>query len=678
MKFPTRKGQSTPLGISRKTTGINFALYSERAVEIILCLFLPGTEHPFLEVFLDPDKNRTDNVWHVTVSNLPANFEYSYRVKGPFNPEKCLVFNDNHTLCDPYASSLTTSNIWGVYHQAYSKKMLRGRVSLLPPFDWDGVTSPKIPLKDLIIYEMHVRAFTQDASSNVKHKGTFLGIREKIPHLKKLGINAVELLPIFEFDENEYEKMNPITKSRLFNFWGYSTVNFFSPMNRYASAPAWHTALIEFKTLVKELHKAGIEVILDVVYNHTAEGNENGPALSFKGIDNSTYYMHNENGNYMNYSGCGNTFNCNHPACHQLIIDSLRYWVKEMHVDGFRFDLASILTRDQDGTPLKNPPVIEAINADQILSKVKLIAEAWDCGGLYQVGSFPGKGKWAEWNGPYRDIARRFIKGTDHQAGAFAGVLSGSENLYEKTKHPYNSVNFITAHDGYTLKDLVSYQKKHNLDNGESNLDGTDHNESWNCGEEGITSNQEVVKIRERQMRNLHLALMVSLGIPMVLMGDEYQHTRLGNNNVWCQDNELNWFQWDLLKKNKSFFRFFTHCIKLRKNNPLLRRTSFLDEKDIEWHGHKPLAQNWGETSRFVAYTLKDPHNKHSLYIAFNAHFEEAPITLPSPPKGKRWYRLVDTSLASPHDIEDDPTSKPALNKLYTLPAHAALVLKSH
>ena len=677
MEYPIKRGARSPLGISRRESGINFALYSEHAESVTLCLFLPGAKEAFTEIALDENLHRTHHTWHIELANLPPSFEYAYKVKGPFDPQRGLVFNQQHTLCDPFAKSLNTSNLWGVNHEAYSKQMLRGRVSLMPPFDWNGDAPPSIALKNLIIYEMHVRGFTQDASSKVKHPGTFLGVIDKIPHLKKLGISAVELLPIFEFDENEYEKMNPLTQERLYNFWGYSTVNFFSPMNRYSSSAEWHAALIEFKTMVRELHKAGIEVILDVVFNHTAEGNEKGPALSFRGIDNPTYYMLDDKGNPKNYSGCGNTFNCNNPATLNLILDSLRYWTQEMHVDGFRFDLASILTRDQDGTPLEEPPIIEAINADPILSKVKLIAEAWDCGGLYQVGSFPGKGKWAEWNGAYRDILRRFIKGTEDQADPVAQAFSGSEYLYKHTHHPFSSINFVTAHDGFTLNDLVSYQEKHNLANSENNQDGANHNESWNCGIEGETIEKKALKLREQQMRNLHLALMLSLGIPMLSMGDEYQHSRLGNNNGWCQDNALNWFQWSELKKHKPFFRFYTLCIHLRKSHPLLRRDTFLTENEVDWHGEQPFAPNWDKSNRFVAYTLKDLKNARSLYIAFNSNFNEAPITLPQPPQGKHWHRLIDTSLPTPHDIEEDPKNIPPLSHTYNLPAHASFVAEA-
>ncbi len=658
------------MGVCRKGEWVNFALYSAHAQEVWLCLYLPSASEPFIEAPL----NKSKNVWHVALAHLPAIFEYAYRLDGPNIPEEGLLYDKKQTLLDPYAISVNTSSTWGAKQRAYTNKNVRGRVFPLPPFDWEDDRPPKIPWRNLILYEMHVRAFTQDPSSKTEHPGTFAAVIQKIGHLKKLGVNAVELLPIFEFNENEYGKINPLTKRRLCNFWGYSPINFFSLMNRYGTSNMWHAAILDFKKMVKALHKEGIEVLLDVVYNHTAEWDEEGPSLSYRGIDNLSYYILDEKGLPKNYSGCGNTFNCNHPMCVQLIVDSLRYWVQQMHVDGFRFDLASILTRDPNGKPLEHPPLIQAINQDPLLSKVKLIAEPWDCAPLYQVGSFPGKGKWAEWNGTYRDIVRRFIKGTDKEAGPFARVLSGSEHLYKKNKHPYCSVNFITSHDGYTLLDLVSYQEKHNIANGENNKDGSNVNESWNCGAEGTTNNAHILMLRERQIRNFHLALMVSLGVPMVLMGDEYRHTRGGNNNAWCQDNELNWVQWNQIPQNAAFIRFFSLCIQLRKKYPLLRRASFLKPSDIVWHGHLPKKPNWGAESRFVAYSLKNRDKKEALYIAFNAHFLEASIILPPLPKNRAWHRVIDTSLPSPHDFVEDPASLPPLQSPYILPCYSAFV----
>jgi isoamylase len=522
---------------------------------------------------------------------------------------------------------------------------------------------------------MHVRSFTVHPSSKSKAPGTFLGIVDKIPYLKSLGINAIELMPIFEFDECSNHFVNPRTKQRLKNMWGYSTINFFAPMNRFSSSEGWTGAMDDFRTLVKEMHKNKIEVYLDVVYNHTAEGNRQGPWFSFRGIDNQVYYMVHPDGHYLDYSGTGNTFNANHPVVAKLIVDSLRYWVNEMHVDGFRFDLASCLTRDEQGTPLSNPLVIQMIDADPVLSDVKLIAEAWDAGGLYQVGSFPGASRWAEWNGKYRDVVRRFIKGTDNCAGEFAKVMSGSQDLYGQ-RRPYHSINFVTAHDGFTLRDLVSYQDKHNEENGEDNRDGGNQNDSWNCGAEGATNTRKILQLRERQMRNLHTALMLAIGTPMVLMGDEYGHTRNGNNNTYGHDNALNWFLWDQLAKHRDFVRFYTKAIQFRQQNPLLKRTEFLKDSDVEWHGHMPKQPNWGEDSRFLAYTLNDPVKSEPLYIAFNAHFQPAHVQLPSPPQGKKWFRIIDTALAPPNDIVENPHTAP-LSYTYDMQDHSALVAKA-
>jgi isoamylase/glycogen operon protein len=523
---------------------------------------------------------------------------------------------------------------------------------------------------------MHTRSFTQHGSSKVNHPGTFAGILEKIPYLKKLGINAIELMPIFEFNECEIDTKNPKTQETLKNVWGYSTINFFAPMNRFSAQSNWTGAIDEFRTLVKELHKQKIEVILDVVYNHTAEGGRKGPSFSFRGIDNAIYYMLNSDGDYLNFSGTGNTFNCNHPVVAQLIVDSLRYWVAELHVDGFRFDLASILTRSENGTPLPSPFVVDAITNDPILANVKLIAEAWDAGGLYQVGSFPGQGQWCEWNGKFRDTVRKFIKGTDDVSGEFAWVMCGSQHIYGHDRRPYHSINFVTAHDGYSLNDLVSYQDKHNEENGEDNRDGANDNESWNCGIEGPTDDLKILSLRNRQMRNLHTALMLAIGTPMLLMGDEYGHTRNGNNNTWCQDNELNWFLWDEWEKNQEFVRFYELLIRFRHQHPILKRSEFLSDREVAWHGLMPLKPNWGKENRFLAYTLKNQKLKQPLYIAFNSYFEPVTITLPNPPAGKKWYRVIDTALPSPQDFLEDPTSAP-LDHTYTMRDHSALVAKA-
>ena len=671
------KGTPSPLGVSRVDNGVNFALFSKNATGVTLCLFSATSKHAFAEIPFDAECNKTGQVWHILLKHLPDHVDYGYKVTGP-NDNPCYRFDPKRILSDPYARALNTSHQWSHKTLNEESRMPLGRVILDAPFDWQDARPPKIPMEDVILYEMHVRAFTQHPSSHAKAPGTFLGIIEKIPHLKKLGVNAIELMPIFEFDECDNAHISPKTHQHLKNMWGYSTINFFSPMNRYSSSPGWTAAMDEFRTLVREMHKNGIEVYLDVVYNHTAEGNQQGPSYSFRGIDNAVYYMLKPDGDYLDFSGTGNTINANHPVVNAFILDSLRYWVTEMHVDGFRFDLASCLTRDENGTPLSMPPAIQAMTYDPVLADVKLIAEAWDCGGLYQVGSFPGADdRWAEWNGKYRDTVRSFIKGTDGKSGKFAKVMSGSQFLYGHERLPWHSINFVTAHDGFTLRDLVSYQDKHNEDNGEDNRDGANDNESWNCGCEGPTKNQKIILLRERQMRNLHVALMVALGTPMLFMGDEYGHTRFGNNNTYCQDNELNWFLWDELAKHEPFARFHRLMIQFRKKNPLLTRKEFLKDSDVEWHGLIPLHSNWGPENRFLAYTLKDAENSEPLYIAFNANFKPAHIQLPPPPEKKKWYRIVDTSLASPNDFCENPQTNPPLTFTYDMPDHSAFIAKA-
>jgi isoamylase len=666
------KGSAHPLGNSVLDGGINFALFSQHATELALCLFHPDEQNPFLEVRLDPTIHRTGWVWHAQIFGLPEQVEYAYRCNGPSKHGH--GFNPALYLSDPYARAVSERSRWGT---TTGKVQHRGKVIANHPFDWQGDQLPRIPMQDLVIYEMHVRGFTQHGSSHVHNPGTFLGVIEKIPYLKHLGVNAIELLPVFQFDENDYQGVNPITKDPLKNYWGYATINFFAPMNRFGTGSRWGGTIDEFKTMVRELHKNKIEVILDVVYNHTAEGGMGGPTYNLRGLDNTVYYMVDGNGKYRDYTGCGNTVNCNNPITEKFILDSLRYWVTEMHIDGFRFDLASILTRGQDGAPLAHPPLIDAISKDPVLAGIKLIAEPWDAAGLYQVGNFPCGEEWAEWNGRYRDSVRRFIKGADGQAGEFASSLCGSQHLFGATKAPYHSLNFITAHDGFSLHDLVSYNGKHNEINGEGNRDGMNDNDSWNCGAEGATTNRKIISLRDRQKRNFHLALMVSIGTPMILMGDEYGRTAHGNNNTWCQDNELNWFLWDQIDHDEAFFRFYAQLIDFRKRHPILRRDTFLGNEDVEWHGTTPLHPDWGLHSRFVAYTLKDPVQHNNLYIAFNAGFNSAHIQLPPPPDQKKWHRVVDTSLAPPTDLIAESESQPLLHATYDLPSHSALLAKA-
>lgn len=660
LNFP---GAPDPLGFSFDGKRANIALFSKHATDVSLGLFLPGNTECLREFHMQ----RTGDVWHIGLENLPKGALYAFRCQGPKDDHSGDLFCPDSWLADPYAKILETPYLWGTKEKTYF-----GQTVIPPIFNWEKTHPPRIAPQDLIIYEMHVRGFTQHPSSEVKHPGTFLGIVEKIPYLKKLGINAVELMPVFEFDEIHSKETQPHTGEPLPNYWGYNTLFFLAPMRRFAASESIFAPVQEFKTLVRELHRNGIEVILDVVFNHTGEGNEKNYFVNFRGIDNKVYYMIDHAGHYRNFTGCGNTFNCNHPVVQKYILDSLTYWIDEMHVDGFRFDLASIFTRGVDGSPLHHPPIVQAIS-DLCQDKgIKLIAEAWDAGGLYQVGLFPNKwGNWSDWNGKYRDIIRRFIKGTHSLAGAFADAIAGSQSIYHDSKTPISSLNFITAHDGYTLRDLVTYQMKHNYENGEMNQDGNNQNDSWNCGGEGPTLNPHIAALREKQMRNFFLCLFLSQGIPMLLMGDEYGHSRKGNNNPFVQDNDLNWFLWSLLEKNEKIFSFVSSLIAFRKNNVSLRNTKFLTNHDIHWHGFTPGHANWGDDSRFVAFTLKGSPN---LYVAFNASHHNIQLILPYE---SQWRQIVRTD--ADWDIHHLNTieSAPLLPTTIDLPAHTALLCSS-
>nr|WP_249274229.1 isoamylase [Parachlamydia sp. AcF125] len=656
------KGTPLRLGISTDCTGTNFAIFVHQAVSVTLLLFANSSEAPIVRIPL----LQTGEVWHIYVKPPPIDLLYAFEIKkedGTFY----------QTALDPYAKSLASPSSWG---EAKPYAPL-GAIPPLPFFDWQNIESPRHPLHKLIIYEMHVRGFTQHPSSQVAYPGQFLGIVEKIPYLLDLGINAVELLPIQEFNENEYQTLFPLQKKQLYNYWGYSTVNFFSPMNRYASNPAPGSAIQDFKTMVRELHRHGIEVIIDVVFNHTAEGGKNNPEFCFRALADQIYYLQDEKGQYKDYTGCGNTLNSNHPIVREFILECLRYWAVEMQVDGFRFDLASALTRNEQGVSTPFSPLIEAISEDPILSQTKLIAEPWDAGMLYQVGNFyPQKNRWSEWNGRYRDSIRRFIKGTPQQKGEFATRLSGSSDMYGKGRAPTSSLNFITAHDGFTLRDLVSYNFKHNQDNGENNRDGTNDNDSWNCGAEGITKEGKILKLRERQMRNFHLALMLSQGVPMLLMGDEYGHTKKGNNNTWCQDNEYNWFLWEQLNANKAFYRYYKGLIHFRHTRPILQRNTFLTPQDIDWHGIEPFQPQWDFDNRFIAFTLKSPNKEGSLYAAFNASNAPLKVHLPVSPSPYKWHWVVNTRKDSPEDFVENPT-KAVDREFYEMLPYSALLLEA-
>ena len=565
--FEVRPGFYEINGATAIPGGVNFTVHSHNATGIELLLFKRGEDRPYA-ILPFPNHYRIGNVYSMIVFKLNIEeFEYAFRVDGPYEPSKGMIFDKTKYLLDPYAKAVTGQSKWGV--PSVSGQHYKARV-VKDDFDWETMGgSLQIPPQDLIIYELHVRGFTKDSSSGVKFPGTFAGLTEKLPYLLELGVNAVELMPIFEFDEMlDYREVDG---EKLYNYWGYNTVSFFAPNTSYASSHEYNREGNELKKLISLFKQHGIEVYLDVVFNHTAEGNEKGPFFSFKGFDNNIYYLLTPEGYYYNFSGCGNTLNCNHPIVQQMILDCLRYWVTTYRVDGFRFDLASILGRNEDGAPMEKPPLLQSLAFDPILGDVKLIAEVWDAGGLYQVGNFPSWNRWAEWNGKYRDDIRRHLKGDEGVAKAAALRIAGSVDMYHPNERKNASVNFITCHDGFTLYDLYSYNKKHNEKNGWDNTDGANDNNSWNCGVEGDTDDPEVMKLRFQMMRNACTLLMCSRGIPMFLAGDEFGNTQFGNNNAYCQDNKISWLDWSLLEKNHELFEFFKYMIRFRKEHRILR-----------------------------------------------------------------------------------------------------------
>ncbi|MAS33706.1 MAG: glycogen debranching enzyme GlgX [Anaerolineaceae bacterium] len=647
-------GHPLPFGASLVPGGINFSFYSRRATACTLVLFETGAHQPFAEIVI-PDEFRIGEVFAVIVLDIDADqIEYGFRIEGDFDPEFDR-FNPNTILLDPYARAISGRDQWGQEPHPDDIYPHRARVHQAP-FDWGGDRLLSYPIEDVIIYEMHVRGFTRHATSGVSNPGTFDGIREKIPYLKSLGINCIELMPIFEFDEFEHTRVNEETGERLLNYWGYSPVGFFAPKDGYGSGSYAGAAINELKNLVKDLHANGIEIVLDVVFNHTAEGNHEGPTISFKGIDNSIFYILTPEGYYYNFSGTGNTLNCNHPRVRPFIIDCLRYWVTEYHIDGFRFDLASIMTRDVDGTPLTDPPLLREIIDDPILGKTKLIAEPWDADGLYHLGSFPAYGRWAEWNGQYRDVLRRYLKGDPGETGNMAYALQGSPNFYPD-RGPIASINFITSHDGFTLQDLVSYNQKHNEANLENNNDGQNENFSWNCGAEGPTDDPAILALRDRQVRNALTMLLVSQGTPMLLMGDEVGRSQQGNNNAYCHDTELAWLDWSLVEENKALFTFVQNLIAFRMSHSVLRNGHFLRHEDynqvgfpdMAFHGLHPNQPGWSR-GHVLAFSLGGDYGKgglapdNHLYVAMNMHWQRKTFHLPTPPGEGQWYRFVDTA----------------------------------
>ena len=650
------RGTSYPLGATSTHSGVNFSVYARGATGVDLLLFdREDDAKPARVISLDPYENVTYHYWHVFVPRVRPGQLYGYRVDGPFDPARGLRFDHSKVLIDPYGRGLAVplnyarATAYGVDNTATAIKSVVDTSA----YDWEGDEPLHRPASRTIIYEMHVRGFTQNPNSGVspEKRGTYLGVIEKIPYLKDLGITAVELLPVFQFDALD-------SPPGRVNYWGYAPVSFFVPHQAYSTRRDLLSPLKEFRDMVKALHRAGIEVILDVVFNHTAEGDQNGPTFCYRGLDNSAYYvLEPDRRHYSNYSGTGNTLNANHPIVRRMIVDSLRYWVKEMHVDGFRFDLASILARDSNGSVLANPPVLWDIESDPCLAGTKMIAEAWDAAGLYQVGSFIGD-SWREWNGRFRDDVRSFVRGDDCSVRKFADRILGSWETYQhKEREAEQSVNFVTCHDGFTLNDLVSYNHKHNEANGEDNRDGADDNRSWNCGVEGPTDDPGIEELRNRQVKNFLTITLMSLGLPMLLMGDEVRRTQLGNNNAYCQDSDLNWFDWSLLEKHGDIHRFVKLLIArrlLRDEGPerdRLTLNQLLMSATKAWHGIKLTQPDWRDCSHSMALMGEITRQKTVFYFLFNAYWEPLTFELPSAGNGKPWSRWIDTFLPAPQDI---------------------------
>lgn len=678
-------GHPRPFGATPLAGGVNFAVFSRHATSMVLCLYSkPDDGAPIFEQRLDPRQNRTGDIWHVLVEGIGPGALYAWRADGPYMPENGYRFNPNKILIDPYAKAISCGQTWGTgtalgYDpQAPEADLSFSRIddaAMMPKcvvidndaFDWQGDRPLNLPLRHCVVYETHIRGLTAQLGQRSQHPGTYAGLIEAIPYFKDLGITSVELLPVQEFDDNENPRKDPRTGKKLSQYWGYSTLAFFAPKARYAASGCRGQQVTEFKTMVRELHKAGIELILDVVFNHTGEGSELGPTLSFRGLDNTIWYMLDESPRrYKNYSGCGNTLNCNHPVVRSFIVECLHYWVVDMHVDGFRFDLGSILGRDQKGRLLENPPVIEQIAEDPILRQTKIIAEAWDAGGAYQVGGFPG-GRWAEWNDRYRDDVRRFWRGDTGTVAAMATRLTGSSDLYLRDgRKPFHSINYITSHDGFTLRDLVSYNGKHNERNGEKNRDGHDSNFSYNYGHEGPSTDAAIERIRLRQQKNFIGTLLLSIGTPMLLGGDEFGRTQRGNNNAYCQDNELSWFDWKLMEKNHELLRFTTSLIALRLSHPAFRRPEFFTGKDanynaipdIAWYAPDGSQPEWETMDSAIAARLDGSRadivadrDDNDFFIMLNGTSSAINFMVCPPQPGWEWYRVVDTGLDSPDDI---------------------------
>lgn len=678
--FKIRPGFFRMYGACEASNGVSFTINSHGATRCTLLLFKPQASKPYARIPF-PDSYRIGDTYSMLVYDIkPDEFEYAFSFDGPYEPAKGLLFNEENVLLDPYSRAVTGQRKWGEKPEGGKDFEYRARV-VKSSFDWGNIKQLEQPFEDLVIYETHVRGYTKDKSSGVSAPGTFAGLKDKIPYLKDLGINAVELMPIFEFDEMESARV--VDGVQLYNYWGYNTVSFFAPNTSYAFNEEHNHEGDELKSLIKALKENGIEVILDVVFNHTAEGNEMGPCFSFKGIDNNVYYMLTPDAHYYNFSGCGNVMNCNHPVVRSFIIDCLRHWAIEYRVDGFRFDLASILGRDQNGAPMANPPILESLAFDPVLGKMKLIAEAWDAGGLYQVGSFPSWNRWAEWNGRYRDDMRSFLKGDDGMAGNAITRITGSRDLYSPESRGHKaSVNFMTCHDGFTLYDLYSYNEKHNEKNGWNNTDGDNNGHSWNCGAEGETDDPNVNGLRRRLIKNAFAALLCSRGPAMFFAGDEFCNTQFGNNNAYCQDNIISWLDWSRLEEFKEIHDFVRHMIQFRKEHPILRKMtkpSSCQFPEISVHNGTPFNASTDYKTKLIGimYAGRNEEDKEDdiVFYCMNAYWEPLVMQLPVLPNGKHWH--VDTNTNAEYFDGEDFTAKTELFGVNTIrvPARTTIIL---
>lgn len=675
--YPIRPGFYLQNGAIALPNGVSFTVHSSHANSIDLLLFKKEEEEPYA-IIPFPEKYRVGDVYSMIVFNLDiTNLEYAFRVDGPYDETRGFLFDKEKAVIDPYAKRMV------IRDNKKERYPYRAAV-VVDQFDWGNVPAPSIPQDEMIIYELHVKGYTAHASSGVSKPGTYKGLIDKIPYLKELGVNVVELMPIFAFDSQADVREHD--GNLLSDYWGYNPACFFAPNHSYASHDDAHIEGQEFKELVAALHQNGIEVILDVVFNHTAEGDHRGPYINFRGFDNKTYYMLTPNGEYYNFSGCGNTLNANHPIVRQMILDCLRYWVTSYHVDGFRFDLASILGRNEDGSPMSDPPLLESLAYDPILKKAELIAEAWDAGGLYQVGSFPAWNRWSEWNGRYRDDLRCFLKGDYGMAQVAAERITGSRDLYPIEKRgKYASVNFITCHDGFTLRDLYSYNFKHNLDNGWNNSDGENNNNSWNCGHEGPTSDPEIIALRKRLMLNACVVLLSSVGTPMLLAGDEFANTQFGNNNPYCQDNEISWLDWSLLDENYEMFQFWKKMISFRKRHPILRGSAAPAHCNLpphSTHGREAWHFNPFNDQNYVGilFAGRDEYLRRDevIYLAVNAGWESRTIKLPELPHKEFWYQIINTSETWDENFIEDYVDAPILERYLVMPPRTVVLLLAH